>query len=261
VSNWDDYQEEVAEFFISLGLSAATNVRIDGVRTRHEVDVVVRSKHAGFDVLWLVECKCWKAAIPKDKVLTLRSIMDDTGADRGFIMAENGYQSGAFEASRFTNVTLASLTDLKSTLAYDVGMAKLRSIPGRVESCRERYWAIDKADRIDLDLRPDILASGYMGDAVIKAVGYTVQQALHYGFPIVYDRMTAALSAMGGGGADLAGTVAEGASPGPSELYDVLDAELRVLEGRLDAAEDVLRSRVVAVEGDLEKPAGPSAGP
>ena len=92
---WSDYQEQVADFFRSLGLSATTNETIQGIRTTHDVDVVVRSRHAGFDVLWLVECKAWKTAIPKEKVLALRTIVDDVGADRGFIMAESGYQSGA----------------------------------------------------------------------------------------------------------------------------------------------------------------------
>jgi hypothetical protein len=45
---WSGYQEEVAGFFRSLGLSATTNATIEGVRTSHDVDVVVRSKHAGF---------------------------------------------------------------------------------------------------------------------------------------------------------------------------------------------------------------------
>jgi hypothetical protein len=150
VSDWNDYQEVVADFFRSLDLSAETNVSMDGARTTHMVDVVVRSKHAGFDVVWLIECKAWKTAIPKEKVLALRSIVDDTGADRGFIMAESGFQSGALEASRYANVVLTSINDLKETLAYDLGVVKLRSIVERAQACRDRYWAIGKSDRIDL---------------------------------------------------------------------------------------------------------------
>lgn len=264
MSDWNDYQEDVAEFFRTLGLSAATNVRIEGVRTHHNIDVVVSSKHAGFDVLWLVECKCWETAVPKEKVLVLRSVMEDTGADRGFMMAENGYQSGALKAARFTNISLFSLADLKETLAYDVGMAKLQSISGRVEACRHRYWAIDKSDRIELQLRPDVLGHGYMGNLVILAVQHTVQQAFHYGFPIMYDRTRAALSAYGGGAGDLAGTIAEGACSGPSELYQILDAELSELENRLGAAEAVLAHRSAALEsllrGGTDKSAIPQDG-
>lgn len=57
--DWKDYQEEAAEFFRSLGLHAETDVTVKGVRTNHDVDVVVKSCHAGFAVTWLVECKRW----------------------------------------------------------------------------------------------------------------------------------------------------------------------------------------------------------
>jgi hypothetical protein len=73
VSGWRENQEQVAAFFRTLGLSAQSNVTVQGVRTHHDVDVTVRSRHAGFDVLWLVECKSWKRAVPKEKVLALRS--------------------------------------------------------------------------------------------------------------------------------------------------------------------------------------------
>lgn len=52
MAGWSDYQEEVARFFRELGLDARTNVTIDGVRTTHDVDVVVRSRHTGLEVVW-----------------------------------------------------------------------------------------------------------------------------------------------------------------------------------------------------------------
>lgn len=54
---WKDYQEEAAAFFRELGLDAQTDVTIQGVRTTHDVDVLVKSHHVGFDVTWIVECK------------------------------------------------------------------------------------------------------------------------------------------------------------------------------------------------------------
>lgn len=238
---WSDYQEQVADFFRSLGLPATTNESIEGVRTTHDVDVVVRSRHAGFDVLWLVECKSWKSAIPKEKVLALRTIVDDVGADRGFIMAESGYQSGALQAARNANVMLTSLADLMETLAYEVGMAQLKAITVRVESCRDRYWSISKSDRIDLNLRPDAGFLGYSGDVVIKAVDHTVRQAIFVGFPIVYNRTMAALSGFAGGSLDPVDPDHEAALHTPSELFEVLDAEINELEQRLDNAEAGLR--------------------
>lgn len=243
MSEWSDYQEEVAEFFRGLGLTAETNVTMHGVRTRHDVDVVVKATLAGLEVVWVVECKAWKSAVPKEKVLALREIVTDTGADRGFMMAEGGYQSGALEAALFANVMLTSIAELRERLAFEIGMVKLRSIRRRVASCRERYWAINKSDRIDFELRPEVGAPGYMGDSVILAVEFTERQATLRGFPIRYERTWAALSARAGSAEDIVNPEDEDAIHDPFELYEVLDAELSELERRLDAAEAVLRSR------------------
>src|SRR5690349_4327718 len=86
--DWKDYQQEAAEFFRSLGMSAHVDVTLQGARTTHDVDVVVRSKHIGFEVLWLVECKHWKSPVSKLHVLGLREIVSDLGADRGILLCE-----------------------------------------------------------------------------------------------------------------------------------------------------------------------------
>jgi hypothetical protein len=243
VPEWSDYQEEVAEFFRSLGLAAETNVTVRGVRSSHNVDVVVRSKHVGFEILWLTECKAWKGAIPKEKVFALRSIVDDTGADRGFLMAESGYQSGALEAARLTNVVLTSLADLKETLAYEIGMAKLNTLLCRADSCRTRYWAIDKYDRINVGLRPDVGTAGYSGNQVIRAVENTLHQAMLRGFPIAYDRTVVAVASYAGGIRQSVESGSPHAIETPSALFELLNAELAELERRLDEAEGVLANR------------------
>lgn len=88
--DWKDYQEETAEFFRSLGLKAETDVTVEGVRTKHDIDVLVKSHHAGFAITWIIECKHWNSKVSKLHVLALREIINDTGADRGILLAENG---------------------------------------------------------------------------------------------------------------------------------------------------------------------------
>jgi restriction system protein len=241
---WHDYQEEVAQFFRDLGLTAETNTTVHGVRTSHDVDVVVRGKLAGIAVTWLVECKSWRDRIPKEKVLALRSIVEDTGADRGFMMAEGGYQSGALEAARLSNTTLGSLQDLRETLAYDLGMAKLDGLWIRCDAGRQRYWAIDKEDRIEFGLRPDTGALGYSGNTVVNAVEGTLHLSRSRGFPIVYERSWSALNSYGGSTLDWSDAPADAAvCDSPIALFEVLDRELGELEQRLDACETELKAR------------------
>ena len=240
---WSQYQNEVAGFFRLLALEAETNQQVDGARSVHNVDVVVRSRHAGLEVLWLVECKHWKTRITKEKVFALRTIVDDTGADRGFIMAENGFQSGAIEAACYANVMLSSLRELGETLAFEIGKVKLQSIDSRIVSCAERYWAISKTDRIRYNLRQDVFSLGYSGAAVIKAVESTLHRAAHRGFPISYNRSKAALAASIGPGIYPDDPDDESVISTPSQLYNVLHEEMSLLESRLGVAEAALQTR------------------
>lgn len=214
-----------------------------GARTRHNVDVLVASSHAGFAVTWIVECKLWKTPVPKEKVFALRMIVDDVGADRGILMAEGGFQSGALEAATNANVMLTSLADLKQTLAPELGLAMLHSLRDRAASCRDRYWEIDKSDRIEFELRPDVLADGFNGDNVVKAADAAADQALRYGFPMRYDHELFALAAYGNRrttGIDGSwGVVVESAM----ELFAILDQDLSELERRLSKAEAALAQR------------------
>jgi restriction system protein len=152
--DWKEYQEEAAEFFRSLGLSAETDVKLDGVRTSHDIDVVVKSKHVGFEILWLVECKYWKSPVSKLHVLGLREITSDLGADRGILLCEAGFQSGAIEAANLTNVRVTTLASLSIETRQDVSAMRLRELYDRVEHSNDRYWALDKPYRKSVGLRP-----------------------------------------------------------------------------------------------------------
>ena len=114
-ADWQNYQEQAAAFFRSLGMDAKTDVTVQGIRTTHDVDVLVKSRHVGFDVTWIVECKCWQNPVNKLHVLALREIVADTGADRGILLSERGFQIGAKEAAALTNVHLQSLACLLYT--------------------------------------------------------------------------------------------------------------------------------------------------
>lgn len=111
---WKKYQEEAAGFFRSLGYVAEIEKKVKGVRGVHKVDVMVSGIIHGIEFSWVVECKNWKDNIPKEKVMALMSIVQDVGADKGFLLSEVGFQSGAIRASNNSNITLTSIADLSS---------------------------------------------------------------------------------------------------------------------------------------------------
>lgn len=182
--NWKEYQEEAAEFFRSLGLFAETDVNLPGVRTSHDIDVVVKSKHVGFQVLWLVECKHWKSPVTKLHVLGLREIVNDLGADRGILLCEAGFQSGAIEAANLTNVQVTSLGALSIETRQDISAMRLRELYDRVEQSNDRYWELDKSYRKAVGLRSELGEMGYSGNRVIDFCRELLSQAFRGLYPI-----------------------------------------------------------------------------
>lgn len=187
VKKWHKYQEEAAQLFRSMGLEAETNVAMHGARTKHDIDVVVRSRHAGFDITWLVECKYWKVPVNKLHVLGLRTIVHDLGADRGILLCEVGFQSGALEAANLTNVQLTTLKDVGLTAGGDISAMRLRDLYDRTESLHERYWRISKDLRIRYGLRFDVHEYGYSGAAELGFCLKLFTPALRGVYPFVVD--------------------------------------------------------------------------
>jgi restriction system protein len=187
--NWSQYQEEAAKFFRSLNLEAATNVTLKGVRTTHDVDVLVTSNHAGFNITWIVECKHWASPVSKLHVLALREIVSDTGADRGILLAENGFQSGAIEAAALTNVQVTSLADLTVSANKDILAMRLRDLYDRTMRCKQAYWDIPKSARIEHGLRPDVSQVGYSGDWVMRTAEDLIVKGLRGTYPVQPDEI------------------------------------------------------------------------
>lgn len=114
--NWHDYQEAVASVFRELGCSVEVDKRIEGIRSRHDIDVYVTFEKFGQECSWIIECKLWSKSIPKSAVQILYGIVQDVGADRGILFTECGFQSGAHTAAKNTNVLLqTSLEDFRRT--------------------------------------------------------------------------------------------------------------------------------------------------
>ena len=180
---WKEYQEEAASFFRSLGLDASTDVSVTGVRTKHDVDVLVKSRHLGFEITWLVECKHWKSRVSKLHVLALREIVTDVGADRGILLSEIGFQSGAIEAANLTNVKATSLAEIGDSAKNDIFSMRLRELYDRIEVCNDRYWDIPKDHRIEHGLRPEVGQNRYSGAGKIELCRDLLSQAFRGLYP------------------------------------------------------------------------------
>ncbi|MEB1528147.1 restriction endonuclease [Xanthomonas sp. WHRI 7945] len=223
-AGWKDYQEEAAAFFRALGLDAQTDVTVQGVRTKHDVDVLVKSHHVGFEITWLVECKHWKSPVSKLHVLALREIVADVGADRGILLAESGYQSGAVEAANLTNVQVTSLAEATGFTRETVYAMRLRELYDRVEQCSERYWDIPKDERIAHGLRPEMGGWDFSGARAVDLCRDLLTKAFRGLYPVSSDEMAAAVD-----------SELQRQFHSPEELVAVVETRVSELERRLAA--------------------------
>lgn len=127
-------------------------------------------------------------------MLALREIVNDTGSDRGILLAESGFQSGAVEAARLTNVQVTSLVEVQTSATIEIHSMKLRELFDRLEWCREIYWGLPKDVRILSGLRPDIGEIGFSGDWAVKAGDELISKGFRGELPISPDIMNQVLS-------------------------------------------------------------------
>lgn len=180
---WQQYQADAAAYFRSLGLDASTDVSVRGVRTSHDVDVLVKSHHVGFDITWVVECRHWQSPVNKLHVLALREIVSDVGADRGILLCEVGFQSGAMEAANLTNVQLTSISKMRETASESIYAMRFRELADRAGVCEERYWNIPKDERIKCGLRPGFYEHKYSGAQILVLCNDLLMRAFRGTYP------------------------------------------------------------------------------
>src|SRR5439155_23628246 len=98
--DWKQYQEEAAALFRSLGFKAEVNHVVEGVRSKHVIDVYVTFDRCGLRHTWIVECKRHARPITKADVETLQSIEYEIGASLAFLLSETCFQSVASDTDR-----------------------------------------------------------------------------------------------------------------------------------------------------------------
>jgi len=175
---WKLYQSEAANFFQKLGMHTIIEHKIEGVRGLHEIDVYVEGKIHGLSFIWIIECKAWNRNITKEKVLALSSITNDLGADRGFLLSEKGFQSGAIRVSEKSNITLTSLADLNQTIEIDSIIGQLN---WRLHKIKLKLRRVKKEFYDDEFYPPMFKELGELG--VLESV---LDDALRNEYPFVY---------------------------------------------------------------------------
>jgi len=144
---WRAYQEKVGKVFCDLGCNATVDTKVRGIRAMHKIDVWVTFRRFGLNHKWVIECKHWKTPITKEKVLALRSVVEDVGADRGLLVAESGFQPGAQDASNLTNIHLLTFTELQRRAKQDLLTSLRLKLEWRTAHMHARIMALSVSEQ------------------------------------------------------------------------------------------------------------------
>lgn len=78
-----------------------------------QIDVLVTHRHPPFKIFkTIIDCKLWNSTVKRMHVDAMVTAMQDLGASRGAFFTTKGFQSGALEFARQSNVDLFKLRDL-----------------------------------------------------------------------------------------------------------------------------------------------------
>lgn len=112
-SDWKDLQKQVSKIFRRSGLNSETNKKITTTRGTVNIDVYAEDSSSQPSTTYICECKYWKSNVPKTVVHALRSVVQDYGANWGFIISSAGFQSGAYEAAANSPIKLLTWSEFQ----------------------------------------------------------------------------------------------------------------------------------------------------
>jgi restriction system protein len=105
---WQSLQTEVGRILEECGFGVEVEKKIPSARGVVELDVYAEETVRGRTYAIACECKHWKSRIPQTVVHGFRTVVQEIGANIGYIVSMEGFQSGAFAASDLTNLKLVT---------------------------------------------------------------------------------------------------------------------------------------------------------
>ena len=140
ITDWQDLQAKVAQLFEEMDYEVETPRHVDlAGRGKKEVDVWVRDPLASINQIYLIECKFWNTKVPQDIVHGFKTVMEGAGANTGFIISKVGFQRGAYEAIRFTNIHLLTFEELQHRYGSEWFRKQKRRLEPLIIKLREAH--------------------------------------------------------------------------------------------------------------------------
>lgn len=114
--SWRSLQSCVAQVFDECGCEASCGVTVKLPRGQVELDVFVRDRSTAPHSNYICECKYWTRPVSQSAVHSFRTVVAELGANRGLLISRNGFQAGAREAAKFTNIDLLTWSEFEDLM-------------------------------------------------------------------------------------------------------------------------------------------------
>jgi Restriction endonuclease len=110
---WTELENTVADILRECGMDVQRQARVKLPRGSVDLDVLAQETLEGILQRVVCECKNWRKNVPREKVHAFRTVMQETGVNRGYIISRTGFQAGAIEAAEATNVELLTFEEFQ----------------------------------------------------------------------------------------------------------------------------------------------------
>jgi hypothetical protein len=103
-NDWKILQDGVCRIFNEIGLNAETDKEITTPRGKVFLDVYAIDPGSVDNIQYIVECKNWNRPINQNVIHSFITVIHEVGANIGYIISKSGFQKGAIECLRNTNI-------------------------------------------------------------------------------------------------------------------------------------------------------------
>lgn len=103
---WQDLQDKAAEILGQCKFTVEIAKTIESIRGTYEIDVYAEEIIDSRKYSIICECKYWNTNIPQLHPLALRTIVDDIGVNKAYIITTSNFQKGAIKSTENTIIEL-----------------------------------------------------------------------------------------------------------------------------------------------------------
>lgn len=112
-NTWQDLQFKTSDILRQCNFSVEVGKSIMSIRSKIEVDVYAEEIIDNRKYTIICECKYWKTNIPQLYVHALRTIVNDIGVNKAYIITTSDFQKGAIASTENTNTELVTWVEFQ----------------------------------------------------------------------------------------------------------------------------------------------------